>query len=280
MKSARAWANVSGSMKSLRSFALAALCAWFGAHPSAVRAGTPEEDLRVVRTTEIKLRAKPNATPADHERLTQLYRQLAARHLDSAEVQVACGLFAWDDGQPAEAVQRWRAAQRITPRNPQAANYLGGAEVKLGNMPAAAEQFARATEADGENPLYHFNLANVEFLFRHDLATAWQLTELDLLHRALAEYRRASRLAPTQLEYARAYAETFYAMPDADWNEALAAWQHVLSLSNDRGFAYLQLVRVSLKQGRKAQALDFLAKISSPGAAGLKEKLRKQAESL
>ena len=35
--------------------------------------------------------------------------------------------------------------------------------------------------------------------------------------RALAEFRAASRLSPNDVEYARAYAETFYGVPNPDW---------------------------------------------------------------
>ena len=82
------------------------------------------------------------------------------------------------------------------------------------------------------------------------------------------------------LEYVRAYAETFYVMPNPDWKEAQVAWQHYLELSTDRNFAYLQLARVSLKQHKKAEALSFLDKISDPSYSEVKEKVRKQTEAL
>jgi cytochrome c-type biogenesis protein CcmH/NrfG len=103
-----------------------------------------------------------------------------------------------------------------------------------------------------------------------------------LLQRALFQFREASRLAPTDLEYARAYAETFYGMPNPDWEEAQVAWQHYLELSTNqnRTFAYLQLARVSLMRHKKAEALSFLGKISDSSYFEVKEKLRKQAEAL
>jgi cytochrome c-type biogenesis protein CcmH/NrfG len=60
-------------------------------------------------------------------------------------------------------------------------------------------------------------------MLRHDLATAWNVEMTDLLRHALAEFRTASRLSPHDAEYARAYAETFYVIPDPDWAEAEAA---------------------------------------------------------
>jgi cytochrome c-type biogenesis protein CcmH/NrfG len=101
-----------------------------------------------------------------------------------------------------------------------------------------------------------------------------------LLQRALFEFREASRLAPMNLEYARAYAETFYGMPNPDWEEAEIAWQHYLELSTDRNFAYLQLARVSLHRHNNAEALSFLDKVSDSAYSEVKEKLRKQAKAL
>src|SRR5207237_1073709 len=157
-------------------------------------------------------------------------------------------------------------------------NSLGRVYLRMGRVREAAEQFLLAVHSESNNPDYHFNLANVEFVLRGDLTAAWKIDSAELLQRALVEFREASRLAPMNLEYARAYAETFYGMPSPDWKEALVAWQHYLELSTDRNFAYLQLARVSLKRHNKAEALSFLDKISDASFSEVKEKLRKQAE--
>jgi tetratricopeptide (TPR) repeat protein len=150
----------------------------------------------------------------------------------------------------------------------------------MGRVREAAEQFLLAVRSESNNPDYHFDLGNVEFVLRDDLTTAWKIGSAELLQRALFQFREASRLAPTDLEYARAYAETFYAMPNPDWEDAQIAWQHYLELSTDRNFGYLHLARVSLKRHKKAEALSFLDKISDPSYSQVKEKLRKQADAL
>src|SRR5947207_3368383 len=120
----------------------------------------------------------------------------------------------------------------------------------------------------------------LQFSVRDQCSAASQFYSVELWHRELSQFREASRLAPTDLEYARAYAETFYGMPNPDWKEAQVAWQHYLKLSTNRNFAYLQLARVSLKRHNKAEALSFLNKISDSLYSEVKEKLRKQAEAL
>ena len=224
--------------------------------------------------------ANSNVTAKDHARVEQMYYQLVRDHPQSAPAHNALAAFLWKTGKPDAAVEHWQTAQRLDPENGEAASSLGGAYLRMGQVREAAEQFLLAVRCESNNPAYHFDLANVEFLFRHDLAAAWKMDSEKLLERALFQFREASRLAPNDREYARAYAETFYVMPNADWKEAQVAWQHYLELSTNRNFAYLQLARVTLKQRKKAEALSFLDKISDPAFSQLKEKLRKQAEAL
>jgi Tfp pilus assembly protein PilF len=224
--------------------------------------------------------ANPNVTAKERLRVEQIYYQLVRDHPQSVPAQNALAAFLSKNGKAEAAIEHWRIAQRLQPDNGEAANSLGGAYLRMGRVREAAQQFLLAVRSESDNPDYHFDLANVEFLFRSDLTAAWKIDSEELLQRALFHFREASRLAPTDLENARAYAETFYGMPNPDWEEAQIAWQHYLELSTDRNFAYLHLARVSLKRHKKAEALSFLDKVSGSPYSEVKEKLRKQAEAL
>jgi cytochrome c-type biogenesis protein CcmH/NrfG len=222
--------------------------------------------------------ANSNVTAKERLRVEQIYYQLVRDNPQSVLAQDAIATFLWKNGEMKAAVEHWRTAQRLEPANPEIANSLGEAYLGLGLVSGAAEQFLFAIYLEAANPRYHFNLANVEFVLRQDLTAAWKIDSAELLQRALFQFREASRLAPMDLEYARAYAETFYGMPNPDWKEAQVAWEHFLDLSTNRNFAYLQLARVSLKQHKKVEALSFLDKVSDSSYSGVKEKVRKQAE--
>jgi tetratricopeptide (TPR) repeat protein len=224
--------------------------------------------------------ANPNVTAKERLRVEQIYYQLVRDNPQSAPAQNALAAFLWKNGKAEAAVEHWRTAQRLEPENAEAANSLGGVYLRIGRVREAAEQFLLAVRSESSNPDYHFDLGNVEFILRRDLTAAWKIDSAELLRRALFQFREASRLAPTDPEFARAYAETFYGIPEPDWKETQVAWQHYLGLATNRNFAYLQLARVSLKQKKKAEALSFLDKISDPAFSQLKEKLRKQAEAL
>ena len=217
--------------------------------------------------------AGPQGEQAGHEKYLQDHPECAAAHQVYAQ-------FLAEHGNLRAAVIHWQSAQEMAPRDAAIANSLGGAYLRMGRAADSASQFARATTLESGNAAYHFNLANVEFMLRHDLAIAWQMEAPALLHLALAEFREASRLAPNDLGYAQAYAETFYGMPDADWSAAEAAWKHVLSLTPKRDFVYLHLARVSLKRGDAQSARQFLAKIVDTRHDSLKRKLQAQADQL
>jgi tetratricopeptide (TPR) repeat protein len=223
---------------------------------------------------------KPNVTAKERLRVEQIYYQLVRDNPQSVPAQNALAAFLWKNGKAEAAVEHWRTAQQLEPQNGEAANSLGGAYLRMGRVREAAEQFLLAVRSESGNPDYHFDLGNVEFVLHRDLTAAWKIDSAELLQRALFQFREASRLAPTDLEYARAYAETFYGMPNPNWEEAQVAWQHYLELSTNRNFGYLQLARVSLKRHKKAEALSFLDKISDSSYSEVKEKLRKQAEAL
>ena len=224
--------------------------------------------------------ANPNVTAKERLRVEQIYYQLVRDNSRSVPAQNALAAFLSKNGKVEAAVEHWRIAQLLEPENGEAANSLGGAYLRMGRVREAADQFLLAVRSESDNPDYHFDLGNVEFVLRRDLTAAWKIDSAELLQRALFQFREASRLAPTDLEYARAYAETFYGMPNPDWEEAQIAWQHYLALSTDRNFAYLQLARVTLRQHKKAEALSFLDKISDSSYSEVKQKLRKQAEAL
>jgi len=224
--------------------------------------------------------ANPNVTAKERLRVEQIYYQLVRDNPQSVPAQNALAAFLWKNGKPEAAVEQWQTAQRLDPKNAEADSWLVGAYLSIGRVREAAEQFLLAVRSESNNPDYHLDLGNVEFIFRRDLTAAWKIDSAELLQRALFQFREASRLAPMDLEYARAYAETFYGMPNPDWKEAQVAWQHYLGLTTNRNFAYLQLARVSLKRHNKAEALSFLDKISDPSFSQVKEKLRKQAEAL
>jgi len=110
--------------------------------------------------------------------------QLVRDHPQSVPAQNALAAFLWKNGKAEAAVEHWRTAQRLEPKNGEAANSLGGAYLRIGRVPEAAEQFLLAVRSENNNPDYHFDLGNVEFVLRRDLTAAWKIDSAELLQRA------------------------------------------------------------------------------------------------
>ena len=245
-----------------------------------------QQEVDAARLLEDSLALVPARDPADAQaqrrKLQDLYVQLARKYPDEAVVQKAAGDYFSRDGQPSLALPYWERAAQIDPHDGNTANRLGGDLVRLGRTRDACREFQRAVDAQPESASYHFDLANVLYLFRQDLTTppvAGLPDEQAALTLALAHFQRASQLAPDDLRLAQAYAETFYIFAKPDWPQALAAWEAVLALSGEKGdFANSHLARVSLRMGKPDEAAAYLARMHDPAFDGLKAQLGKQAD--
>jgi Tfp pilus assembly protein PilF len=239
--------------------------------------GAPEKSLdqqlaAASALAEVALATPENADERAH--VTQLFAALEKEHPHNARVKNAFAEFLWSIGDQDAAMSHWRDAAGLEPRNAVVLNQLGGAQLRGGNTRAALRCFADAVAVEPSNALYHFNLANVAFMFRHDLG----FPEEKAFALAMEHFAAATQCAPAEPEYARAYAEAFYMAPNADWCSALAAWQHFYELSPKKDFALLNIARVHMKLGQKAEARECLARVTGQEFARLKNRLAERID--
>ncbi len=241
-----------------------------------------QNDLTAARAMQVSFALAPAKNAAEEKaramRLADVYRELAKKYPTSSSLQLAVGDGLAELDSPEAGVSYWQSAASLDPQNAEAADALGSAYLRVNHVRAAFEQFQRAVEARPDVARYHTALANVLFLFRHELHSLPALPDDQaVLRLALEHFRRAAELSPGDLPLAKAYAETFYAFAQPDWAQALAAWQAVLTLSgSDTDFANSHLARISVRMGRKEAAEAYLASIRTPAFNGLKANLTKQ----
>lgn len=277
-----------GRGKFARWIATAAGCLLLSAVTGAMPDQLPtwQSELNALRLSEVAVALLPPSQSAEaaaaDQRLGELFRQLTTRYPGEAAVRKAAGDHFWRTGDTGTATAEWEAAQALNPDDADTASALGSARLREGQTRRACEQFQRAAAARPGVARYHFDLGNVLFVFRHELAGLPSVPdEAAALRGALAEFRQARDLAAGNVEYARAYAETFYGLPEPDWREALEAWECVRVLSQDApDFALGHLARVSLRLNQPDQVERYLELIHDPRFAGLQKKLRQQADDL
>ena len=222
------------------------------------------------------------AAQQQQDRLLQLYKDLGAKYPNENAVQHAIGDYCAKIGKQDLAVQYWHRAEAIDAKDAASAEALGGAALTRGDVIEARNQFRRAVDANPNVPTYHYDLGNVLFLFRHQLADPPGAagSEKEMVA-SLEQFRLAADLAPHDAMLAQAYAETFYGLPTPDWPGALAAWEKVRLLNSPNDdLADSHLARISLRLGRPDDVDRYLAKIHDPQIADMKANLHAKAETL
>jgi tetratricopeptide (TPR) repeat protein len=240
---------------------------------AAVPESTPKQELEAAKLVEATLFAQ-NPTAEARRKMQLIFADLEAKHPLDPEIKNAFGEFLWNIDEQRGAIGKWEAAERLNPKNAIVLTHLGGAHLANGKARRAFEYFTRATHAEPTSALYHLNLANVAFVFRHDLP----VTEQAAFELAREHFAEASRLAPGNSDYARAYAELFYSLPRPDWQSALAAWEHFKEITNNKDFALVNLARVHMKLGQKEAARMCLSDVQGADFKRLKERLTERLE--
>jgi tetratricopeptide (TPR) repeat protein len=201
---------------------------------------------------------------------------LAAQGSRDVDARVALGEYFWDAGEESRALAEWKAAEQLDPGNPRVLEHLADSALARGAVRDAAALYTRAISSEPTNAARHFALANVCFLFRHELIEAAHPDAESRLREALAHFAEAARLASANADYARAYAESFYALRSPNWTAAIEAWKHVETLTPGQDFALAHLARVSLKMGHIDAARGYLLRMQVTDGQGIKARLEEQ----
>lgn len=233
------------------------------------------EQLQTAKLMQAALAAR-GGTPEERKKLDAQFAALVAESPRDANVRDARAEFLWEMGEPSRAIAEWETAEQLDPKNPLVLEHLGVSALALDETRKSAAYYSRSLATDPANARGHFALANIWFLFRHELIDASHPDAENLLQGALAHFAEAARLSPANAEYARAYAEMFYSVAQPDWTAALTAWESFQRVSPQQDFALLHLARVHLKLGQREAAKNCLSKVQNAEYQTLKARLEAQ----
>ena len=236
--------------------------------PTPATGGMADGELRALQARAQALTAGKSAS-GDWKKLGAAYARLARAYPRDVAIRDAHGDFLWGMDDRESALREWLAAEKLDPRHVGVLNHLAGSYLAMGDVRQSFDRYLRASEVKPADPVAHFNVANVACVFRHELGKA----EADALDLALQHFAAAHRLAPKNAEFARAYAETFYLVPNPDWRIALQVWQTHLGLVGEKNFTLLNLARVHMKLGQAEEARACLQQVQGPENQRLKTRL-------
>ena len=165
---------------------------------------------------------------------------------------------------PMDAAEQWRKAIELDPQLADAHNNLGIHFGHYGQPGKALDEFRKAVELDPNVADFHFNLGLALHNFRYVAMSKYNLSLPEVFEQALKESKKARELKPEDLEIALDHARTFFGAENfkaaPDWEEALAAWEFCLPLTDDTNAKFgilLNLGRVALRMDRKGQARRY-----------------------
>ncbi len=258
-------------------FALVSLCV------ALIRAGTAApateftNELQAAKLHQAALLAR-EASDDDWAKLDAIYVGLNQRYPKQPVLLQAHAEMLWGRGAHDRAERLWREALALNPRDAALHHQLGVCAITAGRIQEAAACYRRALAEAPDTALYHFDLANTLYLFRHDLLDARDPDAESVIMRSMEHYAAAARLAPTDAEYAKSYAETFYGLAKPDRTAEAKAWKHYIDISANKDFGYANLARTYLRDGKKAEARMALSHVTSAEFAPLKKRIAQRIE--
>lgn len=211
--------------------------------------------------------------------LQQICRDYDALLHDNPEFAAgyaAYGLLLRQVGMDKQSAVMLLKANALDADNPIVKNQLGNYLAEQGKPLEAVNYFLAAIQLAPNEPLYHYQLGTLLHEARDDFIKSGDWTADSVDHAMHDAFRHAAELAPDRIEFTYRYAESFYDLPDPNWEEALKAWGRLEEQAHspaERQVMRLHAANIFIKMGKLDHARALLDTITEPHLAAQKEKL-------
>jgi tetratricopeptide (TPR) repeat protein len=179
-------------------------------------------------------------------------------------------------GMRREAVDLMLKANQLDPDIPLVKNQIGNYLAEDGKPLEAVSYFLAAIKLDPKEPLYHYQLGTLLHEARDDFLKSGDWTRESIDKAEHEAFRQAAELAPDRIEFTYRYAESFYDLPNPDWDGALKAWGQLEDKAKsdiERQTMRLHAANILIKQGKPDYATTLLNTITDPSLQEQKQKL-------
>jgi len=127
-------------------------------------------------------------------------------------------------GQKKEAIAFYLKADALNPNIAVVKQQIGNFLAEQGKPREAFPFFLLTTRLSPEEPAYHFELGNFIFIFHDKLSMVDHDENLQLDQLMHESFREATRLEPTNFNYALRFAQSYFDLHEMNPSDALGAW--------------------------------------------------------
>jgi tetratricopeptide (TPR) repeat protein len=208
--------------------------------------------------------------------LCQSYEVLLRENPGYAPGFAAYGYLLGKIGQRKASIAILMRANKLDPDIPLVKNQIGNFLAEEGRPREALPYYLAAIKLEPKEPLYHYQLGTLLYVARDDFIKSGEWTADSLDHATHEAFREAAELAPDRIEFTYRYAESFYDLPNPDWDAALKAWTRLEAKAGselERQTMRLHEANVLLKAGKPDHARVLLDSVTEPTLAAQKQKL-------
>ena len=132
-------------------------------------------------------------------RLENEYRHFLNDHPRHTRAMVAYGSLLYDQGREEEAVDWWKKAIAIDPREAYAYNSIAGHYGHDGHAADALKLYDKAIELEPTEPIFRFNWATTCVMFRNESHAVYGWTKEEIFQHSLEQFRKGARPCPAKL---------------------------------------------------------------------------------
>lgn len=215
--------------------------------------------------------------------ISRAYQSYIARNREDVIAHILFGKFLYELGRNADALPIFLRADELDPSHAVVKQHLGNLLAEDEKYPEALNFFLQAVDLAPSEALYHFSIGHLLATHREAFLADGVYTAA-IVDRQLQEaLRRATELAPDDLDLWMRYGESFYDVAEPDWERALRHWEGIPPPGTSpvlREAIVLHQARVLTELTRFSESEKLLATVTRPSFAASKAQVEERMAEL
>jgi len=195
---------------------------------------------------------------------------------DFAAAYASYGYLLWKVNMRKQAVGLLLKANQLDPNIALVKNEIGNYLAEEDKPLEAVNYYLAAIKLEPKEPLYHFQLATLLYEGRDQFIKSGDWTRESINDAMSRAFQQAAELAPDNIAYTWAYATSFYALTNPDWDKALKVWAMLEEKAQspiERQTMRLNAANILIKQGKLDHARLILDSVTEVALQQQKQKL-------